>query len=141
MSISLSKPVELARLQNYNLSFAEDESKLVIRLPKLTFSPGSSAIAAEVYEALEEVARFLEDAGNKKILVLGFTDPTGSQGRNQELSRERAREVYDYLAARSGFSWDTMRFGGMGDSRPIADNSTDEGRERNRRVEIWVQKA
>ena len=141
VSISLIKPVELGQLEDYDLSFFEDAGKIVIRLPKLTFSPGSSAISPEVHETLDAVVRLLEGIQDKRILVLGFTDPTGSPGRNRMISQARARGVYDYLVCRGGFTWTRMRFGGMGDSRPIADNSTAEGRERNRRVEIWMQKA
>lgn len=141
VNISLVKPVELGQLEGYDLSFFEDAAKIVIRLPKLTFSPGSSTIAPEIHETLDAVVRLLNGVKDKKILVLGFTDPTGSRGRNRTVSRERAREVYDYLVGRGAFTWERMRFGGMGDSLPIADNSTDEGRERNRRVEIWMRKA
>ena len=139
--VHLVKPVELTRLENHNLSFAEDVSNIIIRLPKLTYSPGRSEFSPEVSEALDAVAEYLKRAGDKKILVLGFTDPTGSPERNRALSVERARRVYTYLASQGGFAWEQMRFGGMKDSRPIADNSTEQGRERNRRVEIWVQKA
>ena len=68
----------------------------------------------------------------------GNTDSTGARAHNVELSRERAEAVKQYLIDKYGFPADRMRTAGNGPDRPIADNSTPEGREKNRRTDIKV---
>jgi outer membrane protein OmpA-like peptidoglycan-associated protein len=72
-----------------------------------------------------------------RIAVIGHTDSTGSDATNNALSVERAQSVRDYLAGR-GVSPTRIRTEGHGEREPIADNGTDAGRARNRRVEIYL---
>lgn len=72
----------------------------------------------------------------ESILVVGHTDSVGSASYNQMLSERRATSVRDYIAA--NLSFDNVSMEGRGEKEPIADNSTAEGRERNRRVEVFV---
>jgi outer membrane protein OmpA-like peptidoglycan-associated protein len=74
----------------------------------------------------------------RKITVEGHTDSTGSDARNKILSRERARAVYLELLKR-GIPAENMSIAAFGPSIPVADNSTEEGRMANRRVEIFVE--
>jgi len=88
---------------------------------------------------LNEVADALTKQDTEsKIVVEGHTDSQGGAIYNQDLSERRARTVRDYLVSR-GISADRVTSQGFGLSRPIADNSSPEGRANNRRVEIVVQ--
>ena len=70
--------------------------------------------------------------------IAGHTDSLGDGGYNQSLSEERARVVRDYLVVR-GVAAGRLTAAGYGESDPIADNDTEEGRERNRRVELRIR--
>jgi outer membrane protein OmpA-like peptidoglycan-associated protein len=88
---------------------------------------------------LNEVADALTKQDTEsKIVVEGHTDSQGGATYNQDLSERRARSVRDYLVSR-GISADRITSQGFGLSRPIADNTSPEGRANNRRVEIVVQ--
>jgi outer membrane protein OmpA-like peptidoglycan-associated protein len=74
---------------------------------------------------------------NSIIDVYGHTDSTGSDAFNQRLSERRAQSVTNYLVSR-GVANARIRWQGFGESQPIADNTTEYGRSRNRRVEIKI---
>jgi len=86
-------------------------------------------------ETLDRVARSLLDWPEVRIEVAGHTDWIGSDAYNQDLSRRRAQAVREFLLAR-GVPAERMTAQGYGESRPIADNHSDEGRSKNRRVEL-----
>jgi outer membrane protein OmpA-like peptidoglycan-associated protein len=88
---------------------------------------------------LNEVAdALLKQSPESKIVVEGYTDSQGTAPYNQELSQRRAQSVRDYLVTR-GIASDRITSQGFGLTRPVAENSTAEGRANNRRVEIVVQ--
>ena len=72
--------------------------------------------------------------------VIGHTDSTGPDVYNQKLSERRAQAVAEYFASEGQVPRETLRVSGMGESEPIADNGTEVGRSRNRRVVIEVVK-
>jgi phosphate transport system substrate-binding protein len=72
----------------------------------------------------------------RSLLLLGVSDATGGDSTNLALSRQRADTVGAQLRAR-GLHVDTVR--GFGPRMPVADDSNDEGRERDRRVEVWLR--
>ena len=102
---------------------------------KITFEPGSARIDAASAQIMDEIAEVLKNCGNVELEIQGHTDSQGREVMKQELSQERAQAVLEGLRARriitSNF---TVR--GYGEERPIADNSTEEGREANRRIEF-----
>ena len=111
---------------------------ILLNLPEgVTFDVGRATIKPQFYPALDAVARTLNQYGNTRIEVEGHTDSTGSAAMNQQLSENRAMAVASHLASR-GVARNRMYAVGYGMTRPIADNSTSEGRARNRRVEIIV---
>jgi phosphate transport system substrate-binding protein len=77
------------------------------------------------------------DISGDSILLFGFADSTGGAAMNQTLSENRAKTVEQQFEQR-GVHPGTVR--GFGANLPVASNDTDEGREKNRRVEIWVEK-
>ncbi len=114
------------------------EDKLELIMPgNLTFKSGSSAIAPESYEVLNSISKVLEEFDETSIAIGGHTDNTGNDNINNALSQERADAVYYYLNGR-GVAKERMSSRGYGSSRPIADNSTADGRAQNRRVEIQI---
>jgi outer membrane protein OmpA-like peptidoglycan-associated protein len=121
-------------------SVKQDARGMVITLSgSVLFASGKSALLPSAQAKLGEVARALgEQAKDGTMVVEGHTDSQGSDSYNQKLSLERAQSVRDYLASH-GVAGDRLRAEGLGESRPIADNKTAEGRANNRRVEIVVQ--
>lgn len=86
---------------------------------------------------LDKVADMLNTSpADEKVEIIGHTDSTGPEAYNQQLSERRAQSVADYLAGK-GVS--NMSLKGMGESQPVADNGTREGRAMNRRVEIQTK--
>lgn len=111
---------------------------ILLNLPEgVTFDVGRATIKPQFYGALDAVASTLLQYDRTRIEVEGHTDSTGSAAMNQQLSENRAMAVTSHLASR-GVPRDRMYAIGYGKMRPIADNSTAEGRARNRRVEIVV---
>ncbi len=105
------------------------------RLYGIEFDVDSATIRAESKGVLDDVARALAARTEWRLAVEGHTDATGTAAHNQELSAARAAAVRAYLAAH-GIAGDRLRAAGFGATRPVADNSTDLGRARNRRVEL-----
>ncbi|WP_425420438.1 OmpA family protein [Phaeodactylibacter xiamenensis] len=111
-----------------------DEAEVVNRAFENTeFETDKAVIRPRSFESLNELALLLSEHPNWKLRITGHTDNTGTAEWNMDLSRRRAEAVREYLANRD---IDTERFivAWFGEERPIADNSTAEGRQRNRRV-------
>jgi outer membrane protein OmpA-like peptidoglycan-associated protein len=112
----------------------------VITLPDgALFKTDQSDLQAGSREDLATIADALRSQQNAKILVEGHTDSRGTSQHNLQLSEARAESVARFLSSR-GVSSDQLTVQGIGEGRPIADNSTAEGRAQNRRVEIVVQR-
>ena len=106
-------------------------------LPKIQFEFDRDAITPESDPTLSLVAELLMKNPRLKIICLAHTDSVGTAEYNLDLSERRARAVKSFLV-KEGVAPPSIRFKGMGYSRPLADNSTDEGRAKNRRVEFRV---
>ena len=102
------------------------------------FASNKDALLPAAQERLGQVGDALKTQDDHKIVVEGHTDSQGSAQSNQGLSERRAQAVVSFLIAR-GVPVDQIRAQGLGPSRPIADNTSPEGRANNRRVEIIVQ--
>lgn len=96
-----------------------------------------SDLKAEGRRALDDLYDRLKGADVELVLVVGHTDSIGTDSYNQRLSLRRANSVRNYLVSK-GIPADRIRTEGRGESQPIADNKTDEGRARNRRVEVQI---
>ncbi len=111
---------------------------ILVNLPEgVTFDVGSYTLKPEFRATLDKVAESLKQYPDSLIDVYGHTDSTGSDAYNQTLSENRARTVANYLAVQ-GVSSARVRSQGFGETMPVADNATDEGRRKNRRVEIKI---
>lgn len=101
------------------------------------FALGSAAILDESVPILDQVAASLAEAPALALEIQGHTDDSGSAEANQLLSQDRAQAVLDYLVD-GGVSADRLTALGFGEDQPIADNSTPEGQQQNRRIEFAI---
>jgi lipid-binding SYLF domain-containing protein len=106
-----------------------------VALSKVHFETGSANITADSDAALNEAVNALKEHADWKIRVEGFTDNQGSKEANEKLSQDRAEAVMNWLADH-GVDRDRLSAKGYGERRPVASNSTGEGRAKNRRVEL-----
>lgn len=123
------------------LSFTAQYVKLTMN-GGLLFDSGSAELKAEAQDLIDKLGQILERYGDGSIEIEGHTDnvPINSvqYPSNEELSSARALSVFYYLLDHSALSPVGIKHAGMGERVPIADNSTPEGRSRNRRVEILI---
>jgi len=122
----------------------EEKDFIIVRLEsELFFDSGRAEIRPEAYPVLEQMAEILKNMDNE-ILVSGHTDNvpinTPLFRSNWELSTARATTVVRYFTETLGLDPVKFTATGNGEFRPIADNSTPEGRQRNRRIEIMIMK-
>ena len=112
--------------------------QIALTMPSgITFDVNSAAIQGGFYGPLDEVSTTLIEYPKTAVDVVGHASSDGSDDYNQDLSERRATSVQSYLV-NSGVQSVRMRAIGMGESQPIADNSTQAGRVANRRVEILL---
>lgn len=114
------------------------DNQLKLDIPSdISFDTGRSAIKPNLQPILTQFASGLNNQPNTEILIVGHTDSTGSDAINNPLSTDRAASARDFLAAR-GVDSRRVRIEGRGSREPVADNSTEAGRARNRRIEIYL---
>lgn len=115
------------------------DNQLKLNIPNdISFDVGSAAIKPELRAVLDAFANSLRGDANARVLIVGHTDSTGSEATNNALSLERAKSVRDFIADHGAPSV-RIETAGRGEREPVADNSTDAGRARNRRVEIFLR--
>lgn len=100
---------------------------------KITFDPGSADIAADALETIDKIASVLRECQGLEIEIGGHTDSQGRESMNLNLSQARADAVLNAIMARRVLTAN-LRAKGYGETTPIADNGTEEGRELNRRI-------
>lgn len=115
------------------------DGSIKIGLPsEVLFDFDSANIKPQFQSTLSEMARILNQDPRSTVTVVGHTDSTGSESYNMDLSRRRAQSVTSYLAS-SGVDPNRLYAEGRGESQPRASNATPEGRQQNRRVEIFIR--
>lgn len=115
-------------------------SNVLIRMVGLNFKSGSSNIDTEYFALLKKVQRAINTFPEAKVTVEGHTDSFGGDDANIKLSKVRAEAVRTYLLANmSDRKSDTIAAEGFGETRPIANNETPEGRTKNRRIDLMIQ--
>lgn len=113
------------------------DNQLQVKIPSdLSFAVNSAALEPELRGVLDQFAQGLD--GSVLVRIVGHTDSTGSDAVNDPLSLRRAQTVRDYLDSR-GVPGARMSIEGRGAREPLADNGTEAGRARNRRVEILLR--
>ena len=127
-----------------NVKFAEGGEDLRSKLLKdgkfsttgILFDSGSDKIKPESYGTLKKIADALNAESGMNINIIGHTDADGSDDSNLELSKRRAISVMNALSDEFGVSGDRLQTDGKGESEPVGDNATTEGKAQNRRVEF-----
>ena len=110
---------------------------VVITLDSLAlFETGQFELKNNANKALIGALKAIESHPDTRILVEGHTDNVGNPVSNQQLSEKRAQSVKDWLVISSNVPESRFEVRGLGDTKPIADNQTEEGKAKNRRVEI-----
>lgn len=119
-------------------SIKEESRGMVITLSgAVLFPSGQSVLLPAAMSSLDNVVTALKSTPDRNIMVEGHTDSVGQRSYNMDLSQKRAQSVRDYLVGH-GLPTEIVKAQGLGPDRPIADNSTADGRANNRRVEIIV---
>ncbi len=130
---------EKPRPEKLGIEVQETAQGIKFTVPeKILFDFNRFFLKKEAKEALHLVAEVLRERPYKKVLIIGYTDNVGSDEYNLRLSLQRAQSVADYLIYVEGIDCNRMRIEGRGKANPVADNSTEEGRAKNRRVEIVI---
>jgi len=109
----------------------------VFTLNNVFFDSGKSTLRPESGKELNQLAEYLTLKKTTVIEIAGHTDNVGDAAANQKLSEDRANSVKQYLV-KKGISADRVQAKGYGDTQPIADNGTNEGKQKNRRTEVHI---
>jgi len=139
---SITENLDLKKLTEYkelevNLYLAPIEKNEAIRLNNIFFEFGKSTLKEESYPELKRLIKLLTDNPSINIEIDGHTDNVGSDEANLELSKNRAASVVAYLTE-NGIKGSRLTSQGFGETKPIASNDTEEGKQLNRRVEFVV---
>ena len=114
------------------------DNQLKLSIPNdISFDTGRSDIKPNLRPILDQFAQGLSQQTSMDVKIVGHTDNTGSDAINNPLSVNRAQSARDYLVGR-GVSSSRISIDGRGSREPIADNATEAGRARNRRIDIYL---
>ncbi len=120
------------------VSIINTGSQLIVTLPEaITFPVDGAQLKSSFVQSLNALAANLQQYPNTTVEVIGHTDSTGDANYNQNLSERRAASVRSVLL-NAGVSGGRLRAYGLGESQPVASNATRNGRQQNRRVEIYI---
>lgn len=118
-----------------NSAFQATAVSRVITLPNMLFAVGKADLTPEGQQAVSQLATYLENYPDQTVTIVGHTDSTGSAELNARLSAERAQAVQTALL-HENIAPDRIQAHGVGPASPVASNSTPEGRQLNRRVDV-----
>ena len=134
---------QFTKVQGY---FQPDEAEvykqgkqLVIRMRNIQFPVGQAILTPNNFTLLSKVQLAIQTFGQPMVTIEGHTDSAGSAQVNKELSQKRAEAVKAYLVANRTLPDDRIRTAGYGPDRPLAPNTTPEGRAINRRIDVLIQ--
>lgn len=116
----------------------EKDAVIIKKAMNIQFETGSAIIKKDSYKILDDLAGMLKENSTYNVLIEGHTDDQGDDARNLKLSEERVKAAFDYLV-KKGLAPNRFIYAGYGETRPIADNKTAEGRAQNRRVEFIIK--
>ncbi|MEC9376007.1 MAG: OmpA family protein [Pseudomonadota bacterium] len=135
----------LEKLNQVESTFSQDEAEIysqsgniVIRLIGLKFASGSAELGIESKNLLNKIAKVVDLYTNSSVLIEGHTDSQGSAVENKKLSQIRADMILNQLVASMRIPAFRISSIGYGESKPIANNETELGREKNRRIDLII---
>jgi len=149
-ALYVNKPGYLFRSLNFNYSEVKDYQPIVLDIELERANEGTTAILENIFfdvdkfdlkeksvTELQKILRFMRENPRVRVEISGHTDNTGSAAHNNELSEQRARAVNQYLIDK-GIDQSRLIPRGYGSSHPIASNDTEEGRQKNRRIQFKI---
>ena len=142
--ISVSDNIDLTKTEQYreitkDLYLVPLEIGSTIRLNNVFFDFGKATLREESFAELDRLIEILTENPNMEIELAGHTDNVGSDKDNLNLSTDRINSVKDYLV-KNGIKTNRLKATGFGESKPLATNDTEDGRQQNRRVEFTIIK-
>ncbi|MCL1966720.1 MAG: OmpA family protein [Fibromonadales bacterium] len=130
---------KLEALRSKTISVYKDARGTILSMSDILFETGKAELKQELKENLAEIAGILKNLlTDATVIVEGHTDNVGKADANLKLSQQRAGEVVKYLTGR-GVDKKRLKSVGYGMTKPVADNATDEGKAKNRRVELVIK--
>lgn len=111
---------------------------LIVLSAEVLFETNKATLRSEHFAMLNPIVEYLLSQPELSVKISGHTDNTGSEQHNLSLSKKRAEVVAEYLV-RNGVDANRLETFGLGSANPIASNSTNEGRKKNRRVELLIE--
>jgi outer membrane protein OmpA-like peptidoglycan-associated protein len=130
----------LSQMEGKFASIRSDARGTIVSLADILFDFDRATLRRDVEFNLVKIATILNQFGEMNVLVEGHTDAIGTDEYNLGLSKKRAQAVNDFLVSQ-GVDAKRLSWEGYGKTRPVADNDTDEGRQKNRRVDLVIQEA
>lgn len=121
-----------------NTSVRSSDQGIIIAIENIRFAPDSAQLMPEELEKLNFIGSILQRYADRDILITGHTAMAGTEEGRLQLSEERAAAVGDFFVERGVRTRERLIYRGLGATEPVADNNTEEGRLRNRRVEITI---
>ena len=141
LTSGITASVQQVRQAMQDLGARETELEVRIELPAdVLFDFDRAEIRADAAAALAHLATVIRAHPASTTDLIGHTDSRGDDAYNRGLSQRRAEAVKSWLVAREGLPAAGLRTSGLGESQPVASNDTDDGRQRNRRVEAVIHK-
>jgi outer membrane protein OmpA-like peptidoglycan-associated protein len=142
--ISIADNIDLTAVSEYkeivrDLYLVPLETGQVIRINNIFFETAKAELKTESFSELDRLYKLMVQNPSMEIALGGHTDNVGSEEANQKLSTDRSKSVFDYLVSK-GIAASRITTAGYGKSKPVSDNSTEEGRALNRRVEFTIMK-
>ena len=129
---------KLNELQSKLIQVTEDARGIILSMSDILFDVDKASLKADLKTSLARVAGILSVYQELNVSVEGHTDNTGSEEHNLKLSEQRAENVLNFLVEQ-GIDAKRLSSKGYGMSKPVADNSTKEGRQKNRRVDLVIK--
>jgi outer membrane protein OmpA-like peptidoglycan-associated protein len=129
---------KLNELQSQMIQVTKSARGIILSMSDILFDVNKASLKADLKTSLAKVAGILSVYQQFKVSIEGNTDNTGSEEHNMKLSQQRADNVKAFLVEQ-GIAEDRLTAKGLGMTMPVADNSTKEGRQKNRRVDLVIQ--
>ncbi len=114
------------------------DTGLTFEIKNLFFEKGTSKLLSTSNKSLDDLAKALIEHPSAELQISGHMDKFGDETEEKRISKERAKAVYDYLKTKGVVN--LMTFKGLGSSQPVAPNDSEEYKEKNRRIEIYIIK-
>lgn len=151
-ALYVNKKGYLFQSLNFNYSEVKNFDPITLDIDMEQAREGTTAVLENIFfdidkydlkeksiTELEKIIRFLNENPDMKVEISGHTDDSGLSAYNKQLSQRRAQSVYNYLIAH-GINSKRLTTTGYGSDRPIADNATDAGKQKNRRIEFKIMR-